>query len=200
MSRRFGAIILAGGASKRMGSPKAWLKVGERTLLAHVVDQVREVVQDVVVVGRADLVLPELAGVVRVDDDPGYEGGGPLVGVLAGLERLAGLGTQVAFVGTCDSPLMSAAHVRAVVERAGVSGAIPRQADGRTHPLAGAVAVQPALEHAAALLARGERSARALHRALESEVVEDPPDPRALTPCNTPEDFAAALQLLGSRA
>lgn len=183
-----------------MGSPKAWLEVGDRTLLGHVVAQMREVVQDVVVVGRPDLALPELDGVVRVDDDPSYEGGGPLVGILAGLERLGELGTQVAFVGTCDSPLMSAAHVRAMVEHVAQSGAIPRQSDGRTHPLAGAVVVAAALESARELVREGERSARALHRAVGSVVVEEPPDPRALTPCNTPEDFAAALELLGSRA
>ena len=34
---QFGGIVLAGGRSTRMGRPKAWLPVGDRTMLETVV-------------------------------------------------------------------------------------------------------------------------------------------------------------------
>ena len=39
---RFGGVILAGGRSSRMGRPKAWLKLGERTMLETVTAAVEE--------------------------------------------------------------------------------------------------------------------------------------------------------------
>ena len=76
--------------------------------------RLRETVDEVVVVGRPTQVLPPLPAedeVHRVDDDPEHAGGGPLVGVLAGLKALRARGLERAYVGCVDAPLLSRAHV-----------------------------------------------------------------------------------------
>src|SRR4051812_13866540 len=55
---RLSAIILAGGRSRRMGRPKAWLPLGGVPLLTAVVARVRPLVADVIVVAARDQELP----------------------------------------------------------------------------------------------------------------------------------------------
>src|SRR5436190_14929667 len=63
-----GAVILAAGASQRMGSPKALLPWGDSTLLEYVLAQARAAsVEDIVVVlGPATRHLGAILGEVRV--------------------------------------------------------------------------------------------------------------------------------------
>src|SRR5947208_4621260 len=78
-------IVLAGGRSTRMGTPKAWLEWHGTTLLDRVVRVVSRAVDGgpVVVVRAPGQDLPELpAGVLVVDD--AAEGQGPLEGLAAG--------------------------------------------------------------------------------------------------------------------
>jgi len=71
-------VILAGGASTRMGTDKAMVEVAGRPMLEWVASALRSVVPETVVAGRADPV----AGLVAIPDllEP-YSG--PLAGLLA---------------------------------------------------------------------------------------------------------------------
>ena len=55
------AIVLAGGRSSRMGTPKALLPFGGRPLIGHIVDTLAQVADDIVVVASPGQELPELA-------------------------------------------------------------------------------------------------------------------------------------------
>jgi len=46
------AGVLVGGESRRMGRPKQFIKIGERTMIEHVVCSVSEEVDEVVLLGR----------------------------------------------------------------------------------------------------------------------------------------------------
>lgn len=176
-----------------MGADKAALRVAGDTLLARVVRVLASTVDEVVVVGRPGQTLSALpSGARRVDDDPERAGRGPLVGLLAGLKALQAAGIVRAYVGCVDAPLLTAAHVDWMLARLEdpAAAAIPEH-EGRSHPLAGAVRVAPAVEAAEDLLAADRRSAHALFERLGAVHVHELPDPRVLWPCNTREEWEA---------
>ena len=109
-----GAIILAGGRSSRMGSPKAALNWHGSTLLRRVTGLAMRTVDGPVVAVRApDQNLPELDPLVEVVSDA-REGRGPLQGLAAGLAAI-GDRAEVAFVSSTDVPLLHPAFIRRVI-------------------------------------------------------------------------------------
>jgi molybdopterin-guanine dinucleotide biosynthesis protein A len=108
-------VVLVGGHSARMGSPKGDLEWHGSTLLRRTTGVVaRAVGGPVIVVRAAGQALPELAPGVEVHDDP-REGRGPLQGLAVGL-RAAASRAEVAFVCAVDLPFLHAAFVRAVLD------------------------------------------------------------------------------------
>ncbi|MEP6961580.1 MAG: NTP transferase domain-containing protein, partial [Acidobacteriota bacterium] len=77
-------VVLCGGKSTRMGSPKALLPFGPETMLQRVVRLLGSVVSPIVAVAARDQVLPELSEDIRVTRDE-REQKGPLEGIRAGL-------------------------------------------------------------------------------------------------------------------
>lgn len=201
-----GALILAGGASTRMGQDKAWLDLDGRTLLEHVVEIVAARCRPIVVCARPGQVLPSLAIEHERVDDP-LPGQGPLVGIVAGLARLAARGAARAYLGSCDAAALSEAHVAFMLERLACApestiAAVPIDADGRTHPLAAAVVVAPLLERAAAQLRGDQLRLQALLRGpgIVQVDVRELPDPDVLHPCNTPAQWQALRARIKPRA
>ena len=116
------AIVLAGGKSSRMGSPKAALEWHGSTLLRRVTGIAgRAVDGPVVVVSAPGQDLPALDGAVEVVADE-REGRGPLQGLAAGLAAI-GDRAELAYVSSTDVPLLHPAFVRRVV------GALDDQVD-----------------------------------------------------------------------
>src|SRR3954468_23870491 len=98
-------IVLAGGRSSRMGSPKAALEWHGSTLLRRVCGIVGRAVDGPVVVVRAPgQELPALPAAVEIVDDA-REGRGPLQGLAAGLAAVRDR-SPVAYVSSTDVPLL----------------------------------------------------------------------------------------------
>jgi len=107
-------VVLAGGRSSRMGSPKAALEWHGSTLLRRTTSIVARAVTGPVVVVRAPgQELPDLPADVEVVQDP-HEGRGPLQGIAVGLEALADR-ADAAFVCSTDLPFLHPAFIRAVL-------------------------------------------------------------------------------------
>jgi molybdenum cofactor guanylyltransferase len=141
-------IVLAGGRSSRMGTPKAALEWHGSTLLHRVAGLVARGVDGPVVVVRAPgQRLPGLPAAVEVVEDA-REGRGPLQGLAAGLAALDGR-AEVAYASSTDAPLLHPAFVRRVVGALvdDVDVVLPR-AGGFPHPLAAAyrTTLLPAVE------------------------------------------------------
>lgn len=148
-----GAVVLAGGRSSRMGTPKAWLEWHGSTLLRHTVGIVGRSVDGTVVVVRAPgQELPPLPASVEVVDDP-VEGRGPLQGIASGLAALAGH-ADVAFVCSTDLPFLHPALVRAVLAGRGDADVALPVVDGHRQPLLAAYRTGLA-EQALTLIAQG---------------------------------------------
>jgi molybdopterin-guanine dinucleotide biosynthesis protein A len=199
------AVILAGGASSRMGRDKAWLEFGGRALLVHVVSIVAERCRPIVVAARAGQMLPPLEhrAVERIDD--AISDGGPLVGIVGGLTILSERGIERAYIGSCDAAAITTAHVAFMLQalRAAPSmvALVPCDVDGRAHPLASAVVVDAMLTRAKAQLSRQDLRLQALFRGPQIGRIPAArlPDPGVLAPCNTPEQLEALRLEVRSR-
>ena len=194
-------IVLAGGRSMRMGTPKAALEWHGSTLLRHVVGLVARGVDGPVVVVRAPgQALPQLPDDVEVVDDA-REGRGPLEGLAAGL---AAVHAPVAYVSSTDAPLLHPALVRRVLRAFDddVDVVLPR-AHGYPQPLAAAyrTALLGTIERRLAVdrVRLGELFGDCRVRRLdEADLLDDPElsaaDPRlvSLVNLNEPGDYEAA--------
>jgi molybdopterin-guanine dinucleotide biosynthesis protein A len=97
------AIVLAGGKGKRLGQAKATLKLGERTLIEEVVDEMADLAGEVIVVtSPVQNDLPhDLKAQVFTDIQPGKNA---LGGVYTGLVKSS---NHYNLVVACDMPFLN---------------------------------------------------------------------------------------------
>lgn len=195
MDTRAGGIVLCGGKSSRMGRSKALLPFGPETMLQRVVRLLSSVVHPVVIVAAAGQRLPDLPAEVLVTRDE-REGRGPLEGLRAGLRALPAA-VELAYVTSCDVPLLVPEFVREMIAFAEGHDVAVVDVDGFAHPLS-AVYRRSTLPHVEDLLAHDrlrpiflfERvRTRRVHR---REITADP-ELRTLQNVNTPADYQHAL-------
>src|SRR5712691_7755230 len=118
-------LVLAGGDSRRMGRPKAWLEVGETTLLRWLVERLAPAFSDVLV-SFAEPEQLEAHVPYRLVFDR-HRHAGPLAGIEAGLQAAR---TDVTFAVACDMPYVTSALTQMAVAAArGCDAAIPRIAE-----------------------------------------------------------------------
>jgi len=217
----YAGVVLAGGRSARMGTPKAALEWHGSTLLRRTVGiMARATGGSVVVVRAPGQDLPELPEDTLVADDP-REGRGPVQGIAAGLAALTGR-ADVAFVSSTDLPFLHPAFIRRVLhaldEREGADVALP-VARGYKQPLAAAYRVS--LAGTAERMVQEDRLRPAflfgecrVETLDETALRRDPvlaaldPDLDSVLNVNTPADYVAArarpapevtIQLFGTR-
>ena len=181
--------MLAGGRSRRMGTPKAWLDWHGTTLLRRVCGIVARGAGGPVAVVRAPgQELPPLPDGVRVVEDA-REGRGPMQGILAGLEAVD---ADVAFVASVDLPFLHPQFVSAVCRAVdGADVAVP-QIDGRRQPLA--AAYRPALAPLIAeLVDADELATGALFERCKTRWLDELPHPESVRNVNAPSDYRRAL-------
>ena len=200
----FAGIVLAGGRSSRMGTPKAALEWHGSTLLRRTVGIVaRATGGPVVVVRAAGQDLPGLPPGTTVVEDP-REGRGPVQGIAAGLAAIAGQ-AEVAFVSSTDMPFLHPAFVRRVlrvVPEEGVDVCLPL-ARGYPQPLA--AAYRTSLAATAERLVKEDRlrpaflfSECAVRRLDDAALLSDPvlaaldPGLDSVVNVNEPADYEAA--------
>jgi molybdopterin-guanine dinucleotide biosynthesis protein A len=200
------AIVLAGGRSSRMGSPKAALDWHGSTLLRRVTGIVaRSVAGPVIVVSAPGQLLPALDRGVEVVADE-REGRGPLQGIAAGLGAI-GDRASVAYVSSTDVPLLHPAFVRRVVGALdGQVDVVLPEVDGYRQPLAAAyrVGLLPVVE---TLIAEDRmrpaflfEESRVLHLEAadllrETALARFDPDLASVRNLNGPTDYERALAL-----
>jgi molybdopterin-guanine dinucleotide biosynthesis protein A len=147
---RFDAVVLAGGAGRRLGGvDKPALRVGGHTLLDQALAAVQGAGAGRVVVVGPERDLPPDTGQAR-EQPPG---GGPLAALVAGLDHLASRGVPAGVVAVlaADLPGVTSAHVTNLLdelEAAGptVAAAVAIDGTGRWQPLLAAYRWRP-LDH-----------------------------------------------------
>lgn len=179
---RTGAMILTGGASRRMGAEKAALDwLGQRAVDRVAAAAAAAGLQPIITVG------PEDYGYPRVVDEPPL--GGPTGGVLAGAAALAQAGCQRAMVLAVDAPSLAVEDLGPLLTQGGPGAAF----EGLHLPLVVVLSAIPSEAEAGWPLARlAERAG----------VVRLPCPPEAagrLRGANTREERQALLAELSER-
>lgn len=196
------ALVLCGGASSRMGRPKALLDVGGETFLARIVRTLRDAGADdvVAVTGAHDQEIRAaldawpagLASAVRVVHNPEHPLG-QLSGLRAGLAVVDHPGVAALVVALVDHPFVRAETVRdllAVWARTRAPVVRPRLRGRHGHPVVFGQEVFDALR--AAPLDAG---ARVVVRGLGDRVVDvDTDDEGTCLDLDTPEDYERIKQ------
>jgi molybdopterin-guanine dinucleotide biosynthesis protein A len=188
------AFILAGGKSSRMGSDKAFLQLGDETLLSQALNLAHTVAEEVRIVGDAK----KFAGFGRVIEDV-YRDCGPLGGIHAALSSSA---TELNLMLAVDLPFVGREFLEYLLERARESGAmvtVPRTAGG-LHPLCGAYR-RGFAQVAEDSLREGRNKIDRLFAKVETRVIEEDELLRAgfsavvFCNLNTPEELEKAKSL-----
>jgi molybdopterin-guanine dinucleotide biosynthesis protein A len=188
--------VLAGGASRRMGAPKATLELGGRPLLEYPLAAVQGAGLEPAVVAKRDSPLPPLA-VPRWDEpaEPTH----PLAGIVAALA--ASRGRPVLAV-ACDMPFVTAELLADLAARGGRAKIVLPETAGRLHPLLARwdPALLPTLREALARQAPLHELARELdaERVGQAELRRFGDPERLLFNVNAPGDLERAAQLLST--
>jgi molybdopterin-guanine dinucleotide biosynthesis protein A len=181
-SQPLGAV-LAGGAGERLGGSKATAELAGRPLISYPLAAFADAGIEAVVVAKASTALPPIKAAVVVEPaEPRH----PLVGLVAALAHAGG---RPIVSCPCDTPLVSAALLRALAASPGTAAVHDGE---RLHPLLARYRPSdlPALERA---LAAGD-SATAAAESLPARLIQA--DARQVFNVNTREDLAQAASIV----
>ncbi|WP_328627017.1 molybdenum cofactor guanylyltransferase [Streptomyces sp. NBC_00353] len=185
----YDAIVLAGGAAKRLGgADKPAVRVGGRALLDRVLAACADAAATVVVGGRR----PTTRAVTWTREEP--QGGGPLAALGAGVRHTS---AERVLVLSADLPFLRESTVEALLAAAGHGdrdGALCVDQDGRDQPLVAVYRAEP-LRRELALLATEHGGLAGLPLRLlthELDLARVEAGPLASFDCDTWEDIAAA--------
>jgi molybdopterin-guanine dinucleotide biosynthesis protein A len=187
------AFILAGGKSARMGSDKAFLELGGRSLLARALDLARAVTPEVKIVGDPekfaafDPVVPDV-----------YPARGPLGGIHAALAIST---TDYNLILAVDLPFIEESFLQYLISEAQSPDAVVTvpSAGGHFHPLC-AVYRKAFLPTAERALAAGRNKLDALFSEVSVRILSEDDlntagfNAEIFRNLNTPEDWQQATQ------
>lgn len=160
------AFILAGGASRRMGTDKSQLLIQRQTFADRIAETLSHVADSVTLVGlisrHASSSFPVVSDVY------------PQWGALGGLHAaLAACRNEWAIVVACDLPFVTSELFSLLAEmRLDHDAVVPIQQDGRPQPLAALYRVDPCLKRASEMIEAGRRRPLDLLEAVNTRWVE----------------------------
>ena len=187
-ARKISAVILTGGHSSRMGTPKENLSWGEKTLLQHQADKMKQLgIKDIIISG-----VPAQINGVRFTEDI-YPDKGPLGGIHAGLLAAE---TGVCLVMSVDTPLVPLSALEALIET-------HERTDSRITVLSHGDRIEPTIavydaelaDMCARILLSENTSVRRLLNTAGYSKHEFTGDERLLCDCNTPAEYELARSL-----
>jgi molybdenum cofactor guanylyltransferase len=184
------AFILAGGASRRMGTDKSQLLIERQTFTERIAETLLQVAERVTLVGGVEANFPRVADIY------------PQWGALGGLHAaLAECKAEWAIVVACDLPFVSAELVSFLAgKRVDHDAVVPVQQDARPQPLAALYRVDPCLQRATELIEAGRRRPLDLLEAVNTrwvqfeELTNLAQSERFFVNINTPSDYMEAIR------
>jgi molybdopterin-guanine dinucleotide biosynthesis protein A len=175
------ALLLTGGASRRMGFDKALVRIGGVPLALRIGRRARAVAAPALEVG------PGHSGLETAPES--HPGSGPLAALADGVVALRNRGFGgPALVLSTDLPHLDTATLSTLVSWPGTGSVVPLLS-GRAQPLCARWSAAD-LDASLALVAAGERSLQAL-LARSGITLTGAIDPRRLSDADTPEELDA---------
>lgn len=188
-------VILAGGASRRMGRDKAFLEFTGRPLIARIAEQVRQVGREVIVAGGAGQGMARYVPFADRCVADVYPGVGTLGGIHAGLQVAR---HDLALVVACDMPFLNPDLLSWFVAAAEGWDLVVLKHDQGVEPLH-AVYRKTCLPAIEATILSGERCAFAFYDQIRvrfvapAEIAHLDPGLVSFRNLNTPQDWHAAV-------
>lgn len=187
------AFILAGGASRRMGTDKSQLLIERQTFTERIAETLSAVADSVTLVGGLGSNLPRLPRVADV-----YPQWGALGGIHAALTACK---SDWAIVVACDLPFVTAELFSFLASFSlDHDAVVPIQQDGRPQPLAALYRVDPCLQRATQLIETRRRRPLDLLDAVNTrwvkfdELTNLDQAERFFVNINTPSDYDEAIR------
>ena len=196
MNENVTAIVLAGGKGKRLGQAKATLKLGERTIIEEVVEQMEAIAAEVIVVtSPAQNNLPHnLNAQVYTDIQPGRSA---LGGVYTGLVKSS---NQYNLVVACDMPFLNLDLLKHMISLSAGVDIVTIKVGPNVEPLH-AVYSKGCIEHIESMFAKDDLQVSHLLDAVvvryidENELDEYDPHHLSFFNINNKTDLARAKKL-----
>jgi molybdopterin-guanine dinucleotide biosynthesis protein A len=198
------AVVLAGGLSSRFGVDKGLLRLAGKPLVGHVLDAIKNVVDERIVVVSSGVQAREYERLIgsssKVAVDEGLEHS-PLVGALTGFRVACG---EYCLLLPCDTPFVSGEVPSLLFDLcASRNAVIPRWPNGYIEPLHAVYRTKLALGAAESALKDGEMNMQSMVDRLRSVryvstlvLQQLDPELRTFFNVNTPLDLKKAEAML----
>jgi molybdopterin-guanine dinucleotide biosynthesis protein A len=184
----YSAVILNGGKSSRSGvSNKALLKLGSKTVLEILYENLTSVFEDVIVISRDSEAINKLIPDAMVYPDI-VESVGPLAGIYTGLTRVK---HDRVFFCACDMPFIQKSLINELINGCDNYDIVCFKNDGRIEPLCAVYTKKcmPVIEQI--LRSPVKPSVIALLSRVDTRFI-DLPQSESFFNINTPEDYEKA--------
>ena len=175
MTNNFSGYVLAGGKSSRMGTDKAFLKIGDKTFLENAIDALKPSCKQVKIVlnkSQAHFIEKLSENINYIFDI--YENRGALGGIHTALKDCV---TEYAVILAVDLPFVDERAIKKLREIAlrskDFSAIVPRQNDGRLQPLCAVYRAKNCLSKLEEILSKNEStSVRDFLETIETKIIE----------------------------
>lgn len=194
--------ILAGGASRRMGTQKESLTLGGRSFLERVASAAAEAFEEAVLVTRSSSPAPPVSFAIgRILTDQPHDETAPIFGLHRALDDASARGADRSWILAVDYPLISAellAYLRSQFESSDAEMFVPVVSGQPQMLCAGyAVTLLPAIR---LRIDAGEYRIRGLAQSFRAQFLPEQAiasrfDPAGLRSVNTPEEFQELRRL-----
>ena len=157
-------IILAGGQSRRMGQPKAFMEFQGKPFIRYCIDALKPLVNEIIVV--SDDAKFDMFEIHRINDE--VKNAGPLAGLFTGLKYSK---ASYNLVLSCDVPCIETSILQKLIDAMDSEiDMVQTESEGNTHPLIAIYQKSCALK-LKSLLDQGERSLRGAVNQLNSKTI-----------------------------
>jgi len=184
-----GLIILAGGKSSRMGRNKAFLELGELTLIERIINMGKEAGITEIIVVTNEIKKYEFLDVKIVNDY--YPGMGPLAGIHSGLIHSKHLNN---FVIPCDMPFVATDIINILLLNQTDCQVVVPMMDGKYQPLT-AIYTRDCIPFIEQLLKEKISKVIRLYDLVKTCYIELKDDTNFFN-INTPDDFLQAQRYI----
>lgn len=131
---KISCIILAGGQSKRMGKDKAFVKLHDKPLIKHVLDEVQKIFDDIIIIVKNNeqkRKMEKICNVKIVQDNQNIYS--PIVGIKEGIKHIK---NDQFFVVACDMSFIKSEIIEKLISESNNNiSVIPKKNTGKYEPL-----------------------------------------------------------------
>ena len=115
------AVVLAGGKSKRFGEDKNQIKLGDKTLLEHVLSKINNKFEEILIVSSHNLEIKKSENITIIPDC--FDDFGPLAGVLSSMKWVKENQKQYNWVATFpfDTPFFDISIIKEYKKRININ-------------------------------------------------------------------------------